>query len=277
MRLNLMGPLWRDCAPTCLERRCSPPSHAPCPWCNQLPRLPPPPSTRCSLDRCLSPSRLGALLHKKREWLAERLQSIGFRVLPAQGTYFLVADFSSFLEPGSTEDDVQVSTARGKGGATGGTRVGRGAWREMHRVDASEMQDLPRTVPCLNRVPCGCRLRSSVTASRWTAGSRSSRSRHSTKTGGMGGKEAGPHARQTCIAGLACRRGPRGGAAMALCASIHDLMCDLVVGGVLAPGRRVCVACQPLKRAASQVLHAPNKASNPFCPEPEGLRRHARW
>lgn len=36
---------------------------------------------------------LGESLHKKRLYLEEQLQQVGFRVLPAQGTYFLVADF----------------------------------------------------------------------------------------------------------------------------------------------------------------------------------------
>ena len=33
------------------------------------------------------------MLEVKRAYLERRLKEIGFRVLPAQGTYFLVADF----------------------------------------------------------------------------------------------------------------------------------------------------------------------------------------
>jgi hypothetical protein len=36
---------------------------------------------------------LGESLHKKRLFLEKQLMDVGFRVLPAQGTYFLVADF----------------------------------------------------------------------------------------------------------------------------------------------------------------------------------------
>ncbi|KAL4431641.1 hypothetical protein ABPG77_001483 [Micractinium sp. CCAP 211/92] len=50
---------------------------------------------------------LGALLQKKRQLLAGQLQEIGFKILPADGTYFLVADFSGLVPEGSTEDDVQ--------------------------------------------------------------------------------------------------------------------------------------------------------------------------
>lgn len=78
---------------------------------------------------------LGKSLQQKRSILEKQLVDIGFRVLPAQGTYFLVADFrwgvraavhlgtisqctsgwhgltsgcgcSPLLPPGSTEDDV---------------------------------------------------------------------------------------------------------------------------------------------------------------------------
>lgn len=38
-------------------------------------------------------SQLGSSLHQKRQYLEGRLKSIGFVVLPADGTYFLVADF----------------------------------------------------------------------------------------------------------------------------------------------------------------------------------------
>ena len=37
-------------------------------------------------------SELGASLQRKRELLQRQLEEVGFRVLPAQGTYFLVAD-----------------------------------------------------------------------------------------------------------------------------------------------------------------------------------------
>eukprot|EP00884_Botryococcus_braunii_P006738 jgi/Botrbrau1/16065/Bobra.7_2s0036.1 len=50
---------------------------------------------------------LGRQLQKKREFLADRLSRIGFRVLPAQGTYFLVADFRPLLPAGSRETDVE--------------------------------------------------------------------------------------------------------------------------------------------------------------------------
>ncbi|KAK9823662.1 hypothetical protein WJX72_004501 [[Myrmecia] bisecta] len=49
---------------------------------------------------------MGAALQRKRDYLADRLSAIGFRILPAQGTYFLVADFSPLLPEGSVEGDV---------------------------------------------------------------------------------------------------------------------------------------------------------------------------
>jgi hypothetical protein len=56
--------------------------------------------------------RLGARLAVKRRTLAARLSSIGFSVLPAQGTYFLVADFAPLLpllgEGAQEMDDVEV-------------------------------------------------------------------------------------------------------------------------------------------------------------------------
>lgn len=52
---------------------------------------------------------LGALLEGKRLRLAERLERIGFTILPAQGTYFLVADFQPLLAVlGVEENDVEV-------------------------------------------------------------------------------------------------------------------------------------------------------------------------
>lgn len=47
---------------------------------------------------------LGAECARKRTLLAPALAALGFGVLPAEGTYFLVADVSAFLQPG--EDDV---------------------------------------------------------------------------------------------------------------------------------------------------------------------------
>ncbi|GBF97164.1 aminotransferase [Raphidocelis subcapitata] len=49
-------------------------------------------------------SSLGAECARQRALLRPRLEAIGFRVLPARGTYFLVADAAPFLRPG--EDDV---------------------------------------------------------------------------------------------------------------------------------------------------------------------------
>jgi aspartate/methionine/tyrosine aminotransferase len=46
---------------------------------------------------------MGADLARSRRALAPRLEALGFRVLPAQGTYFLVADAAAFVAPG--EDD----------------------------------------------------------------------------------------------------------------------------------------------------------------------------
>lgn len=50
---------------------------------------------------------LGSMLHQKRQLLEEQLVEMGFKVLPAEGTYFLVADFAGLLPAGSTEDDVE--------------------------------------------------------------------------------------------------------------------------------------------------------------------------
>lgn len=49
---------------------------------------------------------LGQELLAKRAILESRLPGLGLKVLPAQGTYFLVADVSSLLRPG--EDDVSL-------------------------------------------------------------------------------------------------------------------------------------------------------------------------
>jgi aspartate/methionine/tyrosine aminotransferase len=43
-------------------------------------------------------SRLGTLLSHKRKMLQDRLVRLGFKVLPAHGTYFLVADFAPLLK-----------------------------------------------------------------------------------------------------------------------------------------------------------------------------------
>jgi len=40
---------------------------------------------------------LGSTLALKREYLASRLTALGFDVLPAQGTYFLLADYTPLL------------------------------------------------------------------------------------------------------------------------------------------------------------------------------------
>ena len=60
--------------------------------------------------------RLGPMLQKKRGYLEQELSQLGFKVLPAQGTYFLVADFSGLVPEGSTEGDVEG----GWGAATSG-------------------------------------------------------------------------------------------------------------------------------------------------------------
>jgi len=44
------------------------------------------------IETCCACSGLGASLQCKRQYLETQLQEVGFRVLPAQGTYFLVAD-----------------------------------------------------------------------------------------------------------------------------------------------------------------------------------------
>ena len=57
---------------------------------------------------------LGAVMEGKRQLLAAQLAGIGFAVLPAAGTYFLVADFAPLLPLGSTEDDVQARLGGGE-------------------------------------------------------------------------------------------------------------------------------------------------------------------
>ena len=50
--------------------------------------------SRTSVIECNTRRRgLGKMLEVKRAYLERRLKEIGFRVLPAQGTYFMVADF----------------------------------------------------------------------------------------------------------------------------------------------------------------------------------------
>ena len=46
---------------------------------------------------------LGASLQRKRGYLQKQLEEVGFRVLPAQGTYFLVADIRQALHDGPKE------------------------------------------------------------------------------------------------------------------------------------------------------------------------------
>lgn len=49
---------------------------------------------------------LGSVFKKKRDRLQERLEGLGFIVLPAQGTYFLVADFAPIMKKcGRNMDD----------------------------------------------------------------------------------------------------------------------------------------------------------------------------
>ena len=55
--------------------------------------------------------RLGAALQRKRGYLAARLSAIGFGVLPAQGTYFLVADFAPLLAIPAAAAGVEEATA----------------------------------------------------------------------------------------------------------------------------------------------------------------------
>lgn len=52
---------------------------------------------------------LGSVLQQKRQLLERQLSEIGFKVLPADGTYFLVANFEGLLPEGSSEDDVEAS------------------------------------------------------------------------------------------------------------------------------------------------------------------------
>jgi hypothetical protein len=52
------------------------------------------------------------MLSAKRAYLATELSALGFEVLPAQGTYFLVADFKGLLPDGCQESDVEVGRAR---------------------------------------------------------------------------------------------------------------------------------------------------------------------
>ena len=49
---------------------------------------------------------MGLQLQKNREYLDKRLPEVGFRVLPGQGTYFLIADIQPLLPAGSSETDV---------------------------------------------------------------------------------------------------------------------------------------------------------------------------
>ena len=49
---------------------------------------------------------LGPRLQENRRYLDKRLPEIGFRVLPGQGTYFMIADIRPLLPPGSADTDV---------------------------------------------------------------------------------------------------------------------------------------------------------------------------
>ncbi len=50
---------------------------------------------------------LGSSLQRKREYLQKQLEDVGFRVLPAQGTYFLVADIRySLMHDDSTHSNI---------------------------------------------------------------------------------------------------------------------------------------------------------------------------
>eukprot|EP00889_Picochlorum_renovo_P002636 jgi/Picre1/29666/NNA_005049.t1 len=56
-------------------------------------------SVAYGLDNCKDfYTTLGSVFKKKRDRLQERLQGLGFIVLPAQGTYFLVADFAPIMK-----------------------------------------------------------------------------------------------------------------------------------------------------------------------------------
>jgi aspartate/methionine/tyrosine aminotransferase len=50
---------------------------------------------------------LGSTLQAKRSYLQQRLTAIGFKVLPTQGSYFLVANFRPLLPAGHQETDVE--------------------------------------------------------------------------------------------------------------------------------------------------------------------------
>jgi aspartate/methionine/tyrosine aminotransferase len=62
---------------------------------------------------------LGTMLAEKRSFLSTRLEKLGFTVLPAQGTYFLIADFSRVLPDYIANDDVDFAEELTKhGGVT---------------------------------------------------------------------------------------------------------------------------------------------------------------
>ena len=52
---------------------------------------------------------LGASLQQKRDYLTRELSSLGFKVVPNHGTYFLLTDIRPLLPPGSTESDVDFA------------------------------------------------------------------------------------------------------------------------------------------------------------------------
>jgi aspartate/methionine/tyrosine aminotransferase len=51
---------------------------------------------------------LGEMLYKKRQYVEQRLTHIGFSVLPADGTYFLIADFAPLLHVLRDGDNLPV-------------------------------------------------------------------------------------------------------------------------------------------------------------------------
>ena len=58
------------------------------------------------LTICQRCRHLGPRLQENRKYLDKRLPEIGFKVLPGQGTYFMIADIRPLLPPGSTDTDV---------------------------------------------------------------------------------------------------------------------------------------------------------------------------
>lgn len=100
---------------------------------------------------------LGGVLQQKRQLLERQLAAIGFRVLPADGTYFLVADFAGLLPEGSTEDDVEV-------GVQAAERLVGAGWCKrlpaLHPLPVSKCLE----PACLSNQTCSALPRSSATA-----------------------------------------------------------------------------------------------------------------